>query len=238
MSRTTVITGASSDIGQAIITQLVKEGDTVVLLGRNTSKLRAITHTLETKHVDAIPMHIDLSNIKNTRQVITRLTQVIQHIDTFIYAAGVYHDGTHVFADIPYSQYKPEEILTTMHVGITSPMLLCQSILPRMNKNGTIVAISGTFEDGAKGWLPYYVSKQALERLTIGLSHELTDSSIRVNCVSPSDTRTSTYRTYFPQYAAADASLAPQDVADVVGFLCSPQARHISGQIIEVKRRG
>ena len=44
-----------------------------------------------------------------------------------------------------------------------------------MGRGNSIINLSGTFESGGKGWLPYYVSKRALEDLTVGLSDEIRD---------------------------------------------------------------
>ena len=73
-----------------------------------------------------------------------------------------------------------------------------------MHAGSKIINISGTFESGAKGWLPYYVSKKAIENLTVGLSQELRDKQIQVNCISPSDTLTESYQKFFPEYATPE----------------------------------
>jgi NAD(P)-dependent dehydrogenase (short-subunit alcohol dehydrogenase family) len=83
-----------------------------------------------------------------------------------------------------------------------------------MGKGSSIVNLSGTFENGAKGWLPYFASKRALEDFTLGLAEELRGKGIRVNCVSPSDTATEEYQKYFPE-DARDAS-TPEQVAKLV----------------------
>lgn len=236
MAKTILMTGASSDIGQAIIKRLAIKGDTVLLLGRNTPKLGQIAKALQRKGINGKPVRVDLSNTADTQKAAERITMQVQAVDILVHAAGVYHNGRKAFADIPFTEYSTDHVLASIHVGITGAVLLCHTLLPLMSDRGSIVTISGTFEDGAKGWLPYYISKKALEHFTVGLSQELVDSPIRVNCVSPSDTYTSSYRTFFPQYADPETNLRPQDVADMVGFLCSPQAQHITGQIVEVKK--
>ena len=87
-----------------------------------------------------------------------------------------------------------------------------------MGKGSAIVNISGTFENGAKGWVPYFASKRALEDLTVGLAQELEEKGIRVSCVSPSDTATESYIKYFPE-DAKDAN-SPEDVAKLVADVC------------------
>jgi len=87
---------------------------------------------------------------------------------------------------------------------------------------------------GAKGWLPYYVSKRAIEDLTIGLAEELKDKSIQVNAISPSDTATEAYKKYFPQYVKE--AIEPEKIAKQAVFLCSPEANDITGKVSVVKK--
>ena len=103
-----------------------------------------------------------------------------------------------------------------------------------MPKNGKILNISGTFENGAKGWLPYFVSKKAIEDLTIGLAEELKEKQIHVNCISPSDTATKQYKKYFPQYIKE--AISPEKIANYATFLCSEKANTITGQIFVMKK--
>lgn len=85
-----------------------------------------------------------------------------------------------------------------------------------------------------KGWLPYYVSKRAIEDLTIGLSQELAEKGIQVNAVSPSDTGTEQYQKYFPEYMV-DA-VSPVAIAEKVLWLCSDKTENITGKVFIVKK--
>ncbi len=122
--------------------------------------------------------------------------------------------------------------MDTFTVGLIAPTLLAHGLLPIMKAGSNIVNISGTFESGAKGWLPYYVSKKGIEELTIGLSQELKDKSINVNCISPSDTATESYAKYFPEYI--DDSVSPEVVADEVLKIANED---ITGEIRIVRKQ-
>jgi NAD(P)-dependent dehydrogenase (short-subunit alcohol dehydrogenase family) len=100
-----------------------------------------------------------------------------------------------------------------------------------MIEGSSIINLSGTFENGGKGWLPYYVSKRAIEDLTIGLSQELADKGIKVNCVSPSDTATEEYKKFFPD-DAKDAQ-SPEQVAKL--FLDLTQ-KDVTGKIFVIRK--
>ena len=103
-----------------------------------------------------------------------------------------------------------------------------------MSKGGRIINISGTFESGAKGWLPYFVSKKAIEDLTIGLAEELKEKNILVNAISPSDTSTDAYKKYFPQYLP-DA-ISPDNIAKFAVHLCSLETKNITGKVFVLKK--
>ncbi len=85
-------------------------------------------------------------------------------------------------------------------VGFIAPVLRNHGLLPLMARGSFSLTISGTFADGAKGWLPYFVSKRALEDLSIGLAHELQAKGVNIHCISPSDTATDAYKRFFPQF--------------------------------------
>ena len=115
-------------------------------------------------------------------------------------------------------------------VGFTAPTLLIHGLLGILGR-GKIINISGTFENGAKGWLPYYASKRAIEDLTIGLSEELKEKQIDVNCISPSDVATEEYVKYFPE-DAKNANTS-EDIAKKVLEFCTTNQ---TGQIVVMKQ--
>lgn len=119
-------------------------------------------------------------------------------------------------------------------VGTITPSLLAHAVIPLMPKNGKIINLSGTFQSGAKGWLPYYVSKKAIEDLTVGLSEELKVKDIQVNGVSPSDTATDAYKHYFAEYIP-DA-VEPEKIANEIVYLASKEADTITGKIFVVMK--
>src|SRR5205085_1434308 len=95
-------------------------------------------------------------------------------------------------------------VASSINVALTSAMVLVAKLLPNM-RNGTVIGISGTFADGAAGWLPYYVSKRALEDFLVGLSQDTTDC--KVHGISPADTATSAFQRFYPQHYAEAQSV-------------------------------
>ena len=176
----------------------------------------------------------DLSKIDSLNQLISQVKNKIKRIEMLVNVAGIWHGKDEVFAGKDFTSFSQEIILETYSVGIITPTLLAHAFAPLMPRGGKILNISGTFENGAKGWLPYYVSKRAIEDLTIGLAEELKEKGIQVNAISPSDTATDAYKKYFPQYVSE--AIEPEEIAKEAVFLCSGEANGITGKVFVMKK--
>lgn len=224
-----VVTGASTGIGRAVAVELGKQGCFVFLVARSGDKLNKTKELVEKTGGEASIVICDLS-----KPDFTELVEVIKDktnkLDYLFNIAGTWHGINEVYADKDFETFSERVIKDTFNVGLISPVLLSHSLIPLMTKGSSIINLSGTFEDGAKGWLPYFVSKRGIEDLTIGLSEELKEKGINVNCVSPSDTATEEYKKYFPEYAK-DAQ-TPEEVAR---FVIEVSQKDISGKIFIIK---
>lgn len=201
-------------IGRAVVAELEKRGYEVVRVARREKGEFAC----------------DLSDVLQVGSLIQRIKAKYDHLDVLVNVAGIWHGKDEVYAGKSLENFDQKLILDTYTVGFTAPTLLVHGLLPIMSKGSSIVNISGTFENGAKGWLPYFASKRALEDFTLGLAEELADRGIRVNCVSPSDTATEEYKKYFPE----DAKDANQ-TEDVVRLIVDMAESGESGKFVRIK---
>lgn len=229
-----VVTGASTGIGRAIAVELARESALVYLVARNSGGLLKTKGLIRKAGGNSDALVADLSRVDKINNLIEVVKAKTDKIDILANIAGIWHGKDEVYADKDFETFSQQVILDTYSVGITTPTLLAHAFIPLMPKNGKILNISGTFESGAKGWLPYYVSKKAIEDLTIGLAEELKDKDIQVNCISPSDTATEAYKKYFPQYTK-DA-IQPEEIAKFAVYLCSSEANDITGEIFVMKK--
>ena len=142
---------------------------------------------------------------------------------------------------------KPHHLQRTFDLIVRSLVLCAQRAVPLMEgRDGAIVAITG---QGTVEMLPQYAilasAKAAMETWTRYLAYELAGRGITANCVSPGVIATDSARFYggdrFAEFdrlvsthAPSGRMGAPEDVAAVVAFLCSPGARYIVGQTIVV----
>ena len=232
MKKVAVITGASTGIGKEMALAFANAEYKVYLLARSKDKLDSVCKEVFAIGGDAVCLVTDLSLQSSVAAAISHISSTEKHIDVLVNVAGIWHGPDGVYANIPFDQFQPEVIADTYSVGLTAPSMLINGMLPRMTSGSSIVNISGTFADGGKGWVPYYVSKRALEDLTVALSQDISERGICVNCISPSDTATENYARYFPQYIA-DA-LEPSVIAQFAVDLC--EKCNVTGKVFVMKK--
>jgi len=212
--KTALVTGASTGIGRAVAVELARKGFRVGLVARRKEKLEETKKLAEEAGGKAEVFVCDLADVSQINSLVQSVKQWADRLDVLANIAGVWHGDGEVYAGKSFDTFDQKVILDTYAVGFTAPTLLVHGLLPLMGKGCAVVNLSGTFEGGAKGWLPYFASKRALEDFTAGLAEELGDKGIRVNCVSPSDTATEEYKKYFPEDAKEANS--PEAVAATV----------------------
>lgn len=232
-NKVSIITGASAGIGRAIAVKFAQEEAYVGLVARNVDRLKDTLKMAKEAGGKGEIFPLDLKNVKSIYDFAQKIKEKWGRVDILVNVAGVYHGKDKAYYHIPFTNYKVEEILNTYEVGINAPTFLTHALLPLMAKGGKIINISGTFESGAAGWLPYYVSKRAIEDLTVGLAEELKDRGIQVNCISPSDTATDSYQKFFPQYV--NEAQDPARIARLVVKLCA-EKNTSSGKVFVIKK--
>lgn len=229
-----LVTGSSTGIGRAIAIEFSKEGAFVALVGRNQDKLLE-TKTLITKKGGHAEVFLgDFAKINSLEALIAAIKQRTEKIDILVNVAGIWHGKNEAYANKDFETFSEDVILDTFTVGLTAPTLLIHAFIPIMPTGGKILNISGTFESGAKGWLPYYVSKRGIEDLTIGLAEELKNKGILVNAISPSDAATEEYKKYFPQYIK-DA-IEPKEIGKYAAYLCSKESGEVTGKVFVMNK--
>ena len=231
--KTAIVTGASTGIGQAVAIELSKNGFEVFLVARNEDGLQKTKQFIEKEGGKTQLFVADLSSVESINGLISSVKENTQHVDLIANIAGIWHGKKDVYAGKDFQTFDQQVILDTFTVGTIAPSLLVHGLLPLMYKGGKIINLSGTFENGGKGWLPYFVSKRSIEDFTVGLAQELDEKGIQVNCVSPSDTATDSYAKFFSEFMK-DA-VHPQEIAKKFAELSNPQ-NTTTGKIFVIKK--
>jgi len=181
-----VLTGATGGIGEALAHVLAQQGANLLLTGRNTNKLLALQHRLQSAdcHVDIVAA--DLCTQEGLHQVVRAVENSAFQINVLINNAGVSH--FHSFAQQPSGG-----IQASFEANIIAPMTLTQMLLPQLDKpqQALIVNIGSTFGSiGYPGYATYCSTKFAMRGFSEALSRELADSRIDVLYMAPRATKT------------------------------------------------
>ncbi len=228
-----IITGASTGIGKAVSVAMAKEGIEVILIARTKKKLVETNKLIKNIGGKSVHFVTDLSRVDSINKTIKKIKKLNKDVSFLINVAGIWHGANEVYANKDFETFNPQVIVDTYCVGLIAPTLLAHAFIPVMPVGSKILNVSGTFENGAKGWLPYFVSKRGIEDLTVGLAEELKNKKISVNCISPSDTATEAYKKYFPQYLGD--TVAPEAIAKFVIRLCISK-KAVTGKVFVLKK--
>ncbi len=224
--RLAMVTGASGNLGQAVVAELRARGDTVVALGSDQARLEALYDDAQ-----IVPVACDLRDAAAVERLAAMLRQRYDRIDSLINLVGGFAMGSPVHATAA-------ETWERMYVLNNQTMIhALQAVVPHMLEagRGQIVNIgAAAAAHGVPAMGAYIAAKAAVERLTQTLSEELKSQGIQVNCVAPGVIDTPQNRAAMP---AADASrwVSPQALARVIAFLTSPASAAIHGACIPVR---
>lgn len=228
-----IVTGSSNGIGRAIAERLAQEGATIVVnYGKSADKAKAVVAGIESKGGTAVAVQADMSKIADVRRLVRETVQRFGRLDILVNNAGMF-----MFKHL--AETTEEEFDRMFALNTKGPYFALQEAAKVIKEGGRIVNIStdGT-HIGFAGATAYLGSKGALEQFTKGLAHELAPKGITVNTVSPGYTETAmlpadpTFRQIGEQASPLKRLGAPKDIADVVAFVVSEEARWLTGQNI------
>jgi len=239
MSKVAVVTGGAGGIGQAVAERFAQDGSCIMLLDINAQSGNQVAATLLRRGAETAFFPIDLTQESEVQAIFERIVAAYRRIDVLVNVAG----GSlhrHLLANFPLSQWR-----AVIDANLTSTFLCCRAAIASMSaqKSGVIVNISSDIAfSGDASRSAYAAAKAGILGLTRSLALELATSGIRVNAVAPGRIATARVRANYSdaewQAAAKRIPLGhagePQDVAEVVAFLASDAAKHMTGQTIHV----
>tara|TARA_B100000287_G_C20495252_1_gene726764 strand:- start:102 stop:854 length:753 start_codon:yes stop_codon:yes gene_type:complete len=228
MSKTALITGASSGIGLATAKRLAESGFNLILCGRRKSKLLSLKKTLD-KLVDTIVLVFDVSVEEEVKKEIGSLPDCWKNIDLLVNNAGNAHGKN------PINKGLFEDWNKMIDINVKGLLYVSRIITPLMvnKKSGHIVNISSiagkkTYANGSV----YCASKKAVEAISEGMRLDLTKHGVKVSNVAPGAVKTDfsnvrfkgdlklaneTYTGYQP--------LKADDIADVIQYIVTAPER-------------
>ena len=230
-AKVAIITGAGSGIGEAAAHRFARDGYAVVLAGRTKDKLDAAAESLDPARTLIHPA--DISDQAAAEGLIQAAIARFARLDVLVNNAGTATFGS--FLETPLEDYR-----RTMAINVDGLVYCIRAALPHLiETRGTIVNVSSVSGLGGDWGLSFYnASKGAVTNLTRALALELGAKGVRVNAVAPSLTDTGmasgitsddALMAKFADRIPLGRAAEPAEVADVIAFLASRDARFVTG---------
>lgn len=228
-----LVTGAAGGIGQSIVKRLLAEGARVAAADKDVANMDC-----------TVALEGDLTDQRYCDELCTQARDALGGLDIVVNNAGVITRGS-------VSDTTDKDFALSMAVNVEAPFRISRSAVPLLAESG-----GGCIVNTASCWglrpgpdhAIYCMTKAALASLTQCMGRDHAHQNIRVNAVCPNEVDTPMLRTGFsirgldPETAIADLDASvplgriakPEDIADVICYLASDDARYLCGALIEV----
>lgn len=231
-----IVTGAGSGIGAATARRFAREGASVALVDREQDKVNAVRASLEGGQ--SLSHSADISNEVEVRAMVETVIARFGRIDVLVNNAGVATTG-------PLLQLTTADWRKVMGTDLDGVFFCTRAALPELLKSrGCIVNTSSVSGIGGDwNMSAYNAAKGAITNLTRSLAMELGEHEVRVNAVNPTFTATGMTEDMLDDQGLIKKFLEriplgrigqPEDVADVIAFLASEDARFVTGANLPV----
>jgi NAD(P)-dependent dehydrogenase (short-subunit alcohol dehydrogenase family) len=236
-----IVSGGGTGVGKATTKRLFSEGCKVVLIGRDRSRLTKVISELNGKK-NLLAVKADITKEADVINVIEETISAFDTIDILINNAGISNDPT------PFHKMTDDQWMSLINTNLIGTFRTTKAVLPIMmeKSRGSIVNISSLQGIRSIANVPlsvYGVTKAGVIMFTRAIAVEYGEYGIRSNCVAPSTIRSSMMEPYlldkqakktlessFPLRRIGD----PEDISGAVAYLCSDDAKWITGTVITV----
>ncbi len=230
-----IVTGGSKGIGRAICVELARQGYyTVVNYHRDKSGAAQTLTTITESGGDGEIYQFDVRDGQATEQAVEDVAARFGRIDVLINNAGIIADGLFMMMSPDHWQSVLDTTLSGFY-NMTRPTI--EKMVRR--RQGAVVSISSASALMAnRGQANYAAAKAGLNAASRSVAAEVARLGIRMNVVAPGLIDTEMIREAPKEHIKTLIPMArigrPEEVAKVVGFLCSEDASYVTGQIISV----
>ncbi len=229
-AKVVLVAGGTGGLGKAVTLAFLQESAKVIVTSRNPDSLASVKAVAGDSASSLAARELDVTDDAATQRVVQELVREHGRIDVLINAVGGYAGGT------PLWSTTPETFDRMLALNLRAGFVLCRAIAPVMLQQGSgaivNVASRAAFDHGA-GAGAYAASKAAAVAMIDSLAADLQGKGVRANSVIPSIFDTEDNRRAMPK---ADFTRwpKPEDIAQVILFLCSDEARLIHGASVPV----
>jgi NAD(P)-dependent dehydrogenase (short-subunit alcohol dehydrogenase family) len=244
MSKVMIVTGASRGIGAAIARLAGVRGyDVAVNYSRSRDKADQVVRDIEKAGQRAVAVQANVGVESELVAMFDIVDKTLGRVTALVNNAGVDYETA-------IRDFELRKLQRVYEVNVFAPFIAAREAVKRMSTKeggagGTIVnvgSISARY-GGLPGDLPYASSKGAVDAFTMGLAREFGPQGIRVACVRPGLIRTEIFDSNIGIDRAIEIAKAstmvgrigePEEVANMVLWLCSDEASYVTGTIHDV----
>src|SRR5215467_11597236 len=225
-----LIAGGTGGLGRAVTSAFLEEGATVVVTYRNLPEWEKFKSAASANSLPLDGYEADVTDEAAVRQLVEKILSKHSRLDAMVNTVGGYAGGLKLW------EMETRVFEQMMNLNLRSGYALSRAAVPAMLKQGhgsiVNVAAKAAF-DHAAGASAYAASKAAAVAMLDSLAADLKGTGVRVNTILPSIIDTEANRNAMPK---ADFSKwpKPHDIARVILFLCSADAKVIHGASIPV----
>jgi 3-oxoacyl-[acyl-carrier protein] reductase len=241
--RVVIVTGGAQGIGAATAQRFAEEGASLAVLDLTEQRCETTVEKVRSYGGAAMAVGADVSNSAAVMAAIERIIAEFGKIDVLVNNAGITRDNL-------LFKMTEEDWDTCVDISLKGTFLMTQAAQKHMVpvKHGKVINLSSISALGNRGQANYSAAKAGIQGLTATMAAELGPYNINVNAVAPGFVQTPMTEATaarigipaqdFVAAAAAQHALRrvaqPEDIAAVIAFLASEDARHITGQTIYV----
>jgi NAD(P)-dependent dehydrogenase (short-subunit alcohol dehydrogenase family) len=244
LSKIALVTGGSRGLGKNMAMRLAEKGNDVIITYQSQKQAaETVVKEIEAMGQQSVALSLDVSDFPSLDRFVHELTEVLNskwttaHFDFLVNNAGI-------GATIPFEKVTEEDFDRFLNIHFKSVYFLTQKTLPMINNQGRIINIStGTTRVFTPGYSVYASMKGAIEIFTKYVAKEVGARGITANVVAPGPIETDFNNAAIrnnPERKVAMGTMTAlgrvgqaEDIGGVVAFLCSDDARWITGQRLE-----
>ena len=238
--KTAVITGGNSGVGAATALLFAKSGANIVISARRQAALEEVAEKIKAEGGNVLTVPTDISKDEDCKNLMKAAMDAFGRIDILVNNAGVLDTGL-----APVDKFDDVETQKVISINQIGTMQCIRAALQYMTEGASIVNVASVAGVNGGGGAAYVSTKAAIIGITKHTALLLADKYIRCNAVCPGTIVTPMTMNMKPEQLDmrmmgamskhADLKIKPcmaEDVANVIEFLASDEAKALTGQIL------
>ncbi len=234
-----IVTGSSKGIGKEIALAFGREGASVVVTGRDGPRTNAVAEEIRRRGTAALPVLMNLSREEEVSDMVAKTMAEFGRVDILVNNAA--------FRDVkkrgPFNECDMTEVEAEVATTLVGTIRCCRTVIPHMinQKSGRVISItSASSKEPPPTMHTYGACKAGIAAFSRSVALELATQGITINCVAPGPIKTPFMTQTFvdrPELEKEWSALVPmrrfgepEEIAAMVVFLASDDARFITGQ--------